>query len=149
MPAIDFWATWGPPQDLTAVGASILRETSEPAPESPKLLHRVRIALRLRHFSRRTEQAYVTWIRRFILANGKRHPDQMGEAEVTRFLSALATEGAVSASTQNQALAAIIFLYRDVLDRNLPWLDGLVRAKRPVRLPVCLAIVQDELHLRA
>ena len=138
MPASVFYSPWQTTYDPTVVAGSIVRERPGTAPESPKLLVRVSIALRLRHYSRRTEKAYVHWIRRFILANGKRHPEQMGEVEVTRFLSSLATEGAVSASTQNQALAAILFLYRDVLEKNLPWLDNLVRAKRPARLPVCL-----------
>jgi integron integrase len=139
MPAIDLLAArCRPPAGLVVLGASILRETPSPFPAAPKLLDRMRAALRLRHYSRRTEQAYVTWIRRFIVAQGKRHPLDMGEAEVTQFLSALATERRVSASTQNQALAAILFLYRDVLKRDLPWLDNIVRAKRPARLPVCL-----------
>src|SRR5215468_6079381 len=106
---------------------------SEPA--APRLLDRVRAAARLRHLSRRTEKAYVAWIRRFILFHGKRHPADMGPGQVTQFLSMLATEGRVSASTQNQALASILFLYRTILERDVPWLDELVRAKRPVRLP--------------
>ena len=89
----------------------------EPAPEGasrPRLLDRVRDALRARHYSRRTEDAYVAWIRRYIIFHGKRHPAEMGGAEVTRFLSSLAVEGQVAASTQNQALSALLFLYRDV-----------------------------------
>ncbi|UNU01140.1 phage integrase N-terminal SAM-like domain-containing protein [Xanthomonas translucens pv. translucens] len=89
---------------------------------APKLLDQVRGGLRLRHYSLRTEQAYVGWIRRFILANGKRHPVQMGRAEVEAFLTELATRGQVSAGTQNQALAALLFLYRDVLGVELPWM---------------------------
>jgi integron integrase len=104
----------------------------------PRLLDSVRRATRARHYSRRTEKAYVFWTRRFVLFHGKRHPSQMGAAEVTAFLSHLATDGKVSASTQNQALSALLFLYRQVLEVELPWLDGLVRAKRPVRLPVVL-----------
>ncbi|MBC8089470.1 MAG: integron integrase [Phycisphaerae bacterium] len=104
----------------------------------PRLLDRVRAAIRLRHLSVRTEEAYVGWIRRFILFNGKRHPDDMGEQEVSTFLSALATERRVAASTQNQALAAILFLYHDVLGRNLDWLRDLVHAKRSERIPVVL-----------
>ncbi len=104
----------------------------------PRLLDRVRSALRARHYSRRTEKAYVDWIRRFILFHGKRHPTDMGADEVTRFLSHLAVAGRVSASTQNQALAAILFLYGCVLEQKLPWLDDIVRAKRPVRLPIVL-----------
>ena len=109
--------------------------TSTPA---PRLLDRVREAIRLRHFSWRTEQAYVHWIKRFILFHGKRHPSEMGAVEVQSFLSWLAVEGRVSASTQGQALAALLFLYKQVLDVNLPWLDEVVRAKRPQRLPAVL-----------
>src|SRR5437762_12586741 len=119
----------------------------EPAPEGAsrqRLLDRVRGALRARHYSRRTEDAYVAWIRRYIVFHGKRHPIEMGAAEVTRFLSSLAVEGEVAASTQNQALSALLFLYRDVLEVDLPWLDGVVRAKRPERLPVVLA--RDEVR---
>jgi integron integrase len=104
----------------------------------PKLLDRVRTAIRARHYSRRTEQAYVGWIRRFIIFHGKRHPSTLGEAEVTAFLSTLATRDRVSSSTQNQALSALVFLYREVLGTELPWLDGVVRAKRVVRLPLVL-----------
>jgi len=105
---------------------------------APRLLDQVRSTLRTRHYSRRTEKAYVGWIRRYVIFNGKRHPREMGEAEVTRFLSHLAVERKVSASTQNQALAALLFLYRVVLGIELKWLDEMVRAKRPQRLPVVL-----------
>jgi integron integrase len=107
-------------------------------PQAPRLLDQVRDALRTRHYSRRTEKAYVGWIRRYVIFNGKRHPREMGETEVTRFLSHLAVERKVSASTQNQALAALLFLYRVVLGIELKWLDEMVRAKRPQRLPVVL-----------
>ncbi len=110
-----------------------------PSDSRPRLLDLARQAARLRHLSRRTERAYVGWIRRFVLFHAKRHPIDMGATEVTRFLSALAIERNVSASTQNQALAALLFLYRDVLDRDLPWLNELVRARRPARLPVVLS----------
>jgi integron integrase len=106
---------------------------------APKLLDRVRIAIRTRHLSPRTEEAYVFWIRRFILFHGKRHPAGMAAPEVTAFLSALAVRGRVAASTQNQALCALLFLYRHVLGIELPWLDDLVRAKKPARLPVVLS----------
>jgi integron integrase len=86
--------------------------------------------------ARRSEDAYVGWIRRFILDNGKRHPAEMGAAEVERFLTALAVHGQVSALTQNQALSALLFLYKQVLGVDLPWLDGIERAKKPRRLPV-------------
>jgi len=111
-------------------------ESDELASRKPRLLQRVRDALRLRHYSLRTERAYVAWIRRYILFHGKRHPADMGTEEVTRFLSSLAVEGRVSGSTQNQALSALLFLYRAVLGIELPWLDELVRATRPQRLPV-------------
>ena len=116
----------------------------------PRLLDRVREAMRIRHYSRRTEQTYCAWIRRFILFNGRRHPAE-GAAEVTRFLSSLATDSGVSASTQNQALAAVLFLYRTVLELELPWLEDVVRAKRTRRLPVVLSrtevwAVLDHLH---
>jgi integron integrase len=87
----------------------------------------------------RTEDAYVGWVRRFILANGKRHPRDMGAREVEAFLTDLATRGHVSASTQNQALSALLFLYREVLQLELPWLQDIRRAKRPKRLPVVLS----------
>ncbi len=108
--------------------------------EPPKFLDRVRTAIRVRHYSVRTEKAYVQWIRRFILYHGKRHPSEMGANEVNAFLSHLAVDRTVSASTQNQALAALLFLYRHVLEKPLPWLDDLVRAQRPERLPVVLTI---------
>jgi integron integrase len=108
----------------------------------PRLLDEVRRRLRLKHYSLRTEQAYVGWIRRFILANGKRHPREMGAAEVEHFLSDLAVRGGVAASTQNQALSAVLFLYREVLGSKLPWLENVVRARRPRRVPVVLS--QDE-----
>ena len=102
-----------------------------PVGQKPKLLDQVRDAIRIRHYSVRTEEAYVSWIKRFILFHGKRHPLEMGEDEITRFLSALAVHEQVSASTQNQALCALVFLYRHVLGLNLGWLDDVVRAKRP------------------
>ncbi len=110
----------------------------------PRLLDRVRDAIRARHFSRRTEEAYVAWIKRYIFFHDKRHPAQMGAPEVTRFLTSLAVDGHVAASTQNQALSALLFLYRDVLEVDLPWLDSVVRARRPERLPVVLT--RDEVR---
>jgi integron integrase len=104
----------------------------------PKLLATVRDKLRARHFSLRTEQAYVAWIRRFILHHDKRHPKDMGAAEVEGFLTHLATEQRVSASTQNQALSAILFLYRHVLEVDLPWLENVVRARKSQHVPVVL-----------
>lgn len=105
----------------------------------PKLLDQVRTAIRLRHYSLRTEKAYVHWIKRFILFHNKRHPCEMGESEVGQFLSFLATESHVSASTQNQALNALLFLYREVLETPIGYINGVVRAKRPKRLPVVLS----------
>ena len=115
-----------------------------PAGAAPRLLDRVRTALRTRHYSRKTEKTYVGWIRRFVLFHGRRHPSDMGATEVTRYLSSLATEGHVAASTQNQALSALLFLYRDVLGVDMPWLDDVVRAKRPARLPIVLT--RDEVR---
>jgi len=106
--------------------------------EQPRLLDRVREAIRVRHYSLRTEQSYIQWIRRYILFHDKRHPDDMGEPEISAFLSHLAIDRKVSASTQNQALSAILFLYLKVLEHKLDWLDDVVRAKRPRRLPVVL-----------
>ncbi len=110
----------------------------------PKLLTLVRRAIRLRHYSRHTEEAYVGWVRRFVRFCGTRHPRELGPAEVTRFLSSLAVDRRVSASTQNQALGALVFLYRDVLDAPVGWLAALVRAKRPQRVPVVLT--RDEVR---
>jgi len=114
-------------------------EARPPYLPGPRLLDRVRIAIRTRHLSPRTEEAYVFWIRRFILFHRKRHPAEMAAPEVSEFLSSLAVQGHVAASTQNQALCALLFLYRHVLGVDLPWLEEVVRAKRPVRLPVVLS----------
>lgn len=111
---------------------------------TPRLLDQVRDCCRVRHYSIRTERAYVGWIRRYILANDKRHPRDMGGVEVTAFLTWLATHGRVAASTQNQALSALLFLYRVVLSIELPWMDDVVRAKRPARVPVVLS--REEVH---
>lgn len=112
---------------------------SPPAsPPKPKLLDQVRQAIRTRHYSYRTEKAYVHWIKRFISFHNKRHPWEMAEAEIAQFLSALASESHVSASTQNQALNALLFLYKGVLEKNIGLIQGVVRANRPKRLPVVL-----------
>ncbi len=105
----------------------------------PRLRERLREAIRRHNYSRRTEQAYWFWIRWFIRSNGMRHPAEMGEAEVEAFLSWLATERNVAAATQNQALSALLFLYKELLGKDLPWFKNLVRAKRPVRVPVVLS----------
>ena len=102
----------------------------------PKLLDRMRHKIRLKHYSIRTETAYVDWTRRYILFHGKRHPKDMGAAELEAFLTHLAVERKVSASTQNQARSALLFLYKEVLGIDLPWLDGVVSARQGKRLPV-------------
>ncbi len=104
----------------------------------PRLLDQVRAEIRLRHYSIRTEEVYVDWARRFILFHDKRHPKEMGAGEVRDFLSHLAVERNVAASTQNQAKSALLFLYREVLHIELPWLDEVIAAKSPKRLPVVL-----------
>ena len=109
-----------------------------PPAGAPKLLVQLRRALRLRHYSRRTEQAYIQWVRRYIVFHRMRHPAELGDAEVSDFLTDLAVRKRVSAATQNQALGALLFLYRDVLGRRVAWLDGMVHAKRGGRLPVVL-----------
>ena len=116
---------------------------SEPPPP-PRLLDRLRAALRARHYSLRTEESYAAWVKRFILFHGKRHPGEMGESEINAFLSSLATDGHVAASTQNQALSALLFLYRHVLEKPFPEMPALVRARRPARLPVVLT--RDEVR---
>src|SRR5438132_165948 len=114
------------------------------APHKTKLLDQVRDVVRRKHYSLRTEQAYTDWIRRFILYHGKRHPREMAEAEVTEFLTYLAREGRVAASTENQALIALLFLYKEVLNQEIGWLEGVERAKTPARLPVVLT--RDGVH---
>ena len=106
--------------------------------QPPKLLQRLRDHLRTRHYSIRTESVYADWVRRFILFHDKRHPRQMGAVEVGAFLTHLAVDRQVSASTQNQAKSAILYLYKEVLGVELPWLDEVVQAKRARRLPVVL-----------
>ena len=117
--------------------ADILK--AQAAPSKPKLLDQVRNAIRVKHYSFRTEQAYTDWIRRFILFHGKRHPDSMGEEEVAQFLTHLAREGNVAPSTQNQALSALLFLYKQVLKQEIGWLEQVERAKKPPKLPVVLS----------
>jgi integron integrase len=104
----------------------------------PTLVARLRGALRSRHYSRRTEEVYVAWVRRYVRYHGLRHPAELGASEVMQFLSGLAVDRGVSASTQNQALAALLFLYREVLGREMGALDQIVHAKRTIRLPVVL-----------
>ena len=127
-----------PPQAEVPFGIA-LREPEAPyGPPKSRLLDQVRDAIRTRHMSYRTEEAYVHWIKRYIFFHHKRHPAEMGPPEITQFLTSLAVERHVSASTQNQALAALLFLYREVLGCDPGWLEGIVRAKRPRRLPVVL-----------
>ncbi|HEV8659189.1 MAG TPA: phage integrase N-terminal SAM-like domain-containing protein [Thermoanaerobaculia bacterium] len=116
----------------------------EEAAKPPRLLDRLREAVRVRHYSIRTEEAYVNWARRFILFHDKRHPSSMGVEQVNAFLTHLAVNENVSASTQNQALSAIFFLYRHVLDDPLPWITDVVRAAKPHRLPLVLS--RDEVR---
>lgn len=117
-------------------------------PQSPKLLDQVRDRLRVKHYSIRTEQVYVDWIKRFIWFHDKRHPKDMGAAEIEAFLTHLAVKGRVSASTQNQAKSALLFLYREVLEQKLPWLDKVTQAKAPTRLPVVLTIAEVQAVLK-
>ena len=114
----------------------ILQEPERPG--APRLLDQVRDRIRYKHYSIRTEQAYLDWIRRFIRFHARRHPNEMGATEVEAFLTHLAVAGRVAASTQNQAKSALLFLYREVLDAELPWLDGIEGAKLPQRMPVVL-----------
>lgn len=139
----DMWTEVASAPENGAYGL-VVCEPSEPFVPSgkPRLLDQVRQAIRARHYSMRTEEAYVGWIRRYILFHGKRHPTEMGAPEMTQFLTHLAVERGVSASTQNQALAALLFLYQQVLGREPEWLDQVVRAKRPERLPVVLTQVE-------
>jgi integron integrase len=113
--------------------------STAPEQSKPKLLDRVRHLMRLRHYSLRTEEAYVGWIRRYILFHGKRHPRELDERDISAFLSSLAVQGKVAASTQNQALSALLFLYKEVLGRELTFIGGVVRVKRPPKLPVVLS----------
>ena len=114
----------------------------ETVTKSPKLLDQVRDRLRTRHYSIRTERAYVDWIKRFIWFHGRRHPRELGASEVEAFLSHLAVAREVSASTQNQAKSALLFLYREVLEIELPWLDNVTQAKTPQRMPVVLTVAE-------
>ena len=109
-----------------------------------KLLDKTRNEIRYRHYSIRTEKAYIDWIKRYIYFNNKRHPDKLGELEIKEFLNWLATERNVSASTQNQALCAILFLYKNVLKREIEWVNNIKWAKRPKKLPVVFS--RSEIH---
>jgi site-specific recombinase XerD len=126
------------PSELVLASALRVCEADPASAPRPRLLDRVREAVRAKHYSRRTEKAYVHWIKPYVVFYGKRHPSDMGAAEVTAFLTSLAVRDQVAASTQNQALSALLFLYRVVLGTDLPWLDEVVRAKRPQYLAVVL-----------
>jgi len=107
---------------------------------TPKLLDQVRNVIRVKHFSLSTERAYVGWIRRFILFHHKKHPKEMAEAEIRQFISHLAVDAKISASRQTVALSALLFLYRDVLKKDLPYVDNIERAQRRKTLPLVLAV---------
>ena len=135
----------GKAKNLTDSRLKVIARSDQPAvalspsgPPKPKLLDQVRQAIRTRHYSYMTEKAYVGWIKRFIFFHNKRHPAEIGEPEIAQFLSGLAQESHVSASTQNQALNAVLFLYHAVLGKEMGYVGGVVRAKRPKRLPVVL-----------
>jgi integrase len=129
---------------LGKMGSMVPSVQARPPQNKPKLLDEVRNVIRRKHFSIRTEQTYVDWVRRFILFHNKRHPREMAETEITAFLTHLARDGRVAASTQNQALSALLFLYKEVLKQDIGWLQGVERAKRPSRLPVVLT--RDEVR---
>src|SRR5947208_12519101 len=122
----------------------LLPDSLSQSKPNPKLIDQVRNVMRFKHYSLRTERTYWDWIERFIRFHAMRHPREMGEAEVGAFLTHLARDGRVAASTQNQALSALLFLYKDVLKQEFGWLDGVERAKKPARLPVVLT--RDEVH---
>ena len=113
-----------------------------PALRATRLLDQVRERIRYKHYSLRTEQTYVQWVRVFVKWSGMRHPREMGAAEVEAFLTMLATERRVAASTHNQALSALLFLYREVLCVDLPWLDGINRPSTPKRIPTVLTTAE-------
>jgi integron integrase len=114
------------------------------AANPPKLLDLVRDRLRVKHYSIRTEESYLGWIKRYIYFNGKRHPKDLGARHIEAFLTHLAVDGKVSASTQNLAKSALLFLYREVLEIKLPWLDNITQAKAPRRLPVVLTVAETQ-----
>lgn len=118
-------------------------------PEAPKLLDQLRERIRVKHYSIRTEESYVQWARRYIIFHGKRHPAEMGKRELEAFLTSLAVERNVSAATQTQALSALLFLYKEVLELDLPWLTEVTRAKRARRLPAVLTVAETKQLIRA
>ena len=132
-----------------ATAPSVKSDTPAVSPQPPRLLDQMRERIRVKHYSLSTEKTYLYWVRFFIRQQGMRHPRDMGAAEVESFLSYLATQREVSAGTQNQAMHAILFLYRDVLGITLPWLDGITRAKPSKRLPVVLTVAETQRLLAA
>lgn len=135
------------PSNHTAGPANLLGSSDPEPPKSPRLLDQIRARLRVLHYSYRTEQIYCHWAKRFIKHSCLRHPREMGAPEVEAFLSYLATERRVSASTQNQAKAALLFLYKQVLGIELPWLDEITQAQQRRRLPVVLTARETRLLL--
>jgi integron integrase len=129
---------------LPEIAARDASTSPSPGKPPPRLLERMREQIRLRHYSLRTEKSYCDWVRRYVRFHGMRHPRRLGPQHMTAFLSSLANRRHVAASTQNQALAALLFLYREVLRVELPWLHEITRAKRPRRLPVVLT--RAEVH---
>lgn len=119
-----------------------------PSNAKPRLMEQVGRAIRARHYSRRTEEAYTHWIRRFIVFHGRRHPDELGEAEISAFLTSLAADAHVSASTQNQALSALLFLYDAVLQKSIGDIARPAYAKLPVHVPVVLTMAEVRLVLK-
>jgi integron integrase len=117
-------------------------DTTDTVQRQPKLLDRVRDRIRVKHYSRSTEKTYIYWIRFYIHFHGLRHPQEMGASEIEAFLSHLATQREVAAGTQNQAMHALLFLYREVLGVELPWLDGITRAKPSKRIPTVLTVAE-------
>jgi integron integrase len=122
----------------TRSGSTPAGGPAEKSGKQPKLLDRLRLALRARHYSRRTEQTYCHWVKKYIYFHNVKHPDEMGEKEINAFLTHLAVKENVSASTQNQALSALLFLYRHVLEREVGDLGDVIRARKPIRLPVVM-----------
>ena len=129
--------------------ATMPSSSSDMSGEAPKLLDQVRSAIRARHYSRRTEEAYVHWIRRYILFHGKRHPRELGASHVSAFLTALAVKDQVAASTQNQALSGVLFLYREVLRQDLGVIADVPRARTPHHMPVVLSVADVRRVLEA
>ena len=126
---------------MLTIGHSVAQQTRPACISSAgRLLDRLRDVIRVRHYSLRTEETYVDWVRRYVRFCGLRHPRECGAAEIGAFLTHLAREGQVAASTQNQARSALLFLYKEVLGTELPWLENVEIAKRPARLPVVLRV---------